>query len=123
MHLALLHDAAEIVTGDIPFTVKLANPGIKAALADMETTAHMGLLLPIPSVRESAEYAVKMADMLEGLWYCSEHERGAEPAAFNNWLEAIENYLPITPESRVQKLVRHNAVTFRDMLIFGEDIN
>ncbi len=91
--LALLHDAGEVITGDMPTPVKYYDPAIKAAYKDIEKAANRRLLsfLPeefrdayAPSLAPGGEYAedadswllVKAADKLCAWLKCVEERRG-----------------------------------------------
>lgn len=81
---ALYHDAAEILTGDLPTPIKYFNPAIKRAYKDVEAVANdklLGMLPPelqeeyTPLLRESdPEIAglVKAADKLSAYIKCVE---------------------------------------------------
>jgi len=47
--LALFHDAAEIITGDLPTPVKYYNPQIRTAYQEVETVAQNKLLSLLPT--------------------------------------------------------------------------
>ena len=47
--LALYHDAAEIITGDLPTPVKYYNPQIRSAYREVETVAQNKLLSMLPA--------------------------------------------------------------------------
>lgn len=74
LQAAILHDAPEIHTGDIPFTTKRDNPVIKKALAELEAEAHRTIVLPFPELQPSEEALLKVADTLEGLLWCRKTE-------------------------------------------------
>ena len=88
--LALYHDAAETMTGDLPTPVKYANPRIRRAYGEIEDAARERLLgmLPeelqpayAPLLAESAEYhdLIKAADRLAAYIKCrSELKNGNE---------------------------------------------
>lgn len=88
---ALLHDAAEIVTGDIPFTTKRASPMMKAILGEMETAAHADVVLPMPALSEAEAALLKLADTLEGLLWCRKTE--AVGPVRDRWVHALEHAL------------------------------
>lgn len=71
---ALMHDVAELHTGDIPFGVKRRSPEIKALLGRMEEEAHSTLALPIPELDAKDQALLKIADTLEGLLWCKKTE-------------------------------------------------
>ena len=90
---AILHDAAELVTGDMPFTVKRSSPELKAHMDRMELQADMDHFLPQTRLSHRQETLLKLADMLEGLRWCLVgHERGKHTVA-DRWATAIVNLL------------------------------
>tara|TARA_R110000822_G_scaffold11698_2_gene42466 strand:+ start:6016 stop:6552 length:537 start_codon:yes stop_codon:yes gene_type:complete len=115
LRYALVHDAAEIVTGDIPFTAKRDFPELKANLERIEATAHKETVLPIPQgVSRITELAVKMADMLEGLAYTSIYEMWPYEAN-NNWGTAIwEKYSEhLTTESSLTNTILERTLEIK----------
>lgn len=90
--LALVHDAAEWVTGDIPFTVKRGWPDIRPVITEIEAYAHDNEVLPLPNTCHDAVMSVKLADMLEGMAYCIDHE--SYPfRAYHAWDEAVSSFV------------------------------
>lgn len=88
--LAMFHDTAEIITGDLPTPVKYYNPQIRSAYSAVETMAQKKLLSMLPpDLRSSyepliAENAdedssllslVKAADKLSAIIKCIEEKR------------------------------------------------
>lgn len=84
--LALYHDAAETITGDLPTPVKYASPALREAYAQVERSAADRLLRMLPQdfrgdfaplLREEGEAGrlVKAADKLSALIKCMEEER------------------------------------------------
>lgn len=75
MH-ALTHDRLELVTGDIPATLKWAHPEIKELLNHIEACYENGYQIsPLEKI------AIKMADILEGILFCKEsYEDGCKEA-------------------------------------------
>ena len=86
---ALLHDAAELYTGDIPFTTKRDSPRMKAASVALEGKARSDfLLVPHVTTLNAQEQAIlKVADTLEGLLWCTAHEAVGGPVQIR-WYEA-----------------------------------
>ncbi len=86
--LALFHDASEIITGDLPTTIKYFNQEIKTAYKNIEQEASKKLLNMLPEdfkdeyedafiPKESDEYLwrlVKGADRISALIKCIEEE-------------------------------------------------
>lgn len=86
---AILHDAAELITGDMPFTVKRSSPEIKAIMDSMELKADTDHFLPATRLSKRQSLFLKLADMLEGLRWCLVgHERGKLIVALR-WNDAI----------------------------------
>jgi 5'-deoxynucleotidase YfbR-like HD superfamily hydrolase len=75
---ALLHDVAEQFTGDIPATAKWANPGL-AKEANKAEELFWGKINSLngtfPALKATEQLKLKIADMMELLWYCIEEER------------------------------------------------
>ena len=81
---ALYHDAAEILTGDMPTPIKYGNPAIRAAYKDVEAVAARRLLEMLPEALQEAyapvltavdpevERLVKAADKLSAYIKCVE---------------------------------------------------
>lgn len=91
---ALLHDSAEIVTGDIPYTVKKSNPAMKALAGEMEARAHDELLFPLPTLSPDDAAVLKIADTLDGWRWCQLHEpRGPVTGRWRGaWLHARQTF-------------------------------
>lgn len=92
----MTRDCAELVTGDIPFIVKKQNTALKGILKTLEQSFEKdnGLLLEIT---ENERYAIKIADMVEGLLYCTDRwenfrEKEADITC-NRWFNEIRSYL------------------------------
>lgn len=88
---ALTHDCAEIVTGDLPATLKWDNPEIKNYIRDIETRVEsdMGIIF---TTSQSDVQKIKMCDMLEGMTYCIDClESGEHNVAkpFTKWSEYV----------------------------------
>lgn len=91
--LALFHDAAEIITGDLPTPVKYYNNDICTAYKQIEKAANCTLLDMLPDdfraeyepfflPEESDDYLwilVKAADKLSALIKCMEEEQSGNP--------------------------------------------
>lgn len=96
--LALLHDASEIFTGDMPTPIKYHNPNMRKVYSEIEKEANENFLKALPdelknSYREllfiDEEYKpiIKAADKLSAYIKCIE-ERRAGNAEFKNAEEA-----------------------------------
>lgn len=89
----ILHDAAELITGDMPFTVKRSSPEIKSIMDKMELAADMDHFLPQTRLSKRQSLFLKLADMLEGLRWCLVgHERGNRVVA-QRWSAAIDQMI------------------------------
>lgn len=86
---ALLHDAAEIVTGDIPYTVKRSHVELKSIVDAIADSAHEQLLYPLPPLMKHETALLKMADTLDGWRWCQLHE--AIGPVSNRWAGAYAN--------------------------------
>lgn len=91
LEAALLHDCAELVTGDVPFPIKKADPVLKAQLLGHEVQwekqhdAHSQLL-------RHEEELLHIADCLDGMWYCCQRRRCGELQAeipYGRWREYL----------------------------------
>lgn len=89
MH-ALTHDRLELVTGDIPATLKWEHPEIKEFLNRIEACYENSYQLsPLEKI------AIKMADILEGMLFCKEsYEDGCKDARniFSRWINYLFEY-------------------------------
>ena len=83
--LALLHDASEIFTGDMPTPIKYYNPEMRKIYGEIEKTANERLINSLPEVLSSSyremievpeEYKaiIKAADKLSALIKCIEEK-------------------------------------------------
>ena len=69
---AILHDAHELVTGDIPYTVKAANPELKTLLTRLERNAENDMGMDFRIEKELIPedwFWLKAADMMELVLY------------------------------------------------------
>lgn len=66
---AMTHDCAEIVTGDIPFTVKKGHPELKQVLSNIEFIHNTGMGI-VFNLNDFEESVLKMADTLECMNFC-----------------------------------------------------
>lgn len=93
---AMMHDAPEHETGDIPAPVKRTG-GIKAMFDTLEDRAMRDLQLAFPELTEAEAATLKMADCLEGMLFCSwELKRGNTLMAlsFRNYTDYIRRLQP-----------------------------
>ena len=87
----LLHDCAELFTGDVPFTLKRDHPTIKQLFDQVEEYYAENLMVPQFNDFPENKLIMKVADYVEGLIYCSKHERpikGVRPV-MDNYAEGI----------------------------------
>lgn len=104
---ALYHDAAEIITGDLPTPIKYFNPAIKKAYKDVEAVASDKLLSMLPRELQSAyrpilleedaqiRQLVKAADKLSAYIKCVEEVKAGNAEfreAAAQTLRALEGY-------------------------------
>ena len=79
---ALLHDAAELFTGDIPRTVKHARDDLNAILGRIERDAYDRYLLRMPMLSDMQRAVLALADYLEAyLWARGTHPHFASAQA------------------------------------------
>lgn len=103
--LALYHESAEVLTGDLPTPVKYYGDDIRKAYKNLESTAENKILGYLPSELESTftplvsqdksspEYAfVKYADKIAALIKCTEELAGGN-AEFKAAKESAEKFL------------------------------
>lgn len=85
---ALLHDAPEIITGDVPYTTKRSSPMIKQELEHLEEWVYDHDVLPFPKLTPAEAATLKLADTLDGLIWCRKTEtRGP---VLGRWTEALD---------------------------------
>lgn len=72
---AVLHDTAELYTGDVPFTVKRDNPELKAAFDRLEKYHRENDLLEEVGLCNRSRMLLKLCDTLEGLIWCACYEQ------------------------------------------------
>lgn len=78
----MLHDSGEYITGDIPYTTKRDNPGLRDVLHAMENKGRVEHMLLPEAILTSREKAIlKVCDTLEGLIWCALHEERHGPVA------------------------------------------
>jgi 5'-deoxynucleotidase YfbR-like HD superfamily hydrolase len=88
---AVLHDTAELFTGDIPFTVKRDNADIKTTFDELENRAYAERLLEMPELTKEERCVLKLADTLEGYLWCVKHESSGPVRS--RWKNALTNAL------------------------------
>lgn len=90
---ALTHDCAELITGDIPATLKWENMDIKTAIHTIEDRVEKRWGIKVALTPFELEI-LKIADCLEGMTYCMKRRRCGELEAsviFGRW----DNYITI----------------------------
>ncbi len=100
---AMLHDTSEIITGDMPTSIKYYNPEIKSAYKKIETVATDKLLSMLPedlrsdyeslyNPNDEVKSIIKAADKLSALIKCTEELNMGNrefSAAYNSTKEAV----------------------------------
>ena len=86
---ALLHDAAEYHTGDVPAPVKWGNPTIRRSLETMENSwnTEMGIATYM-KLTKTERGLICWADAAEGMWYCIQQIKCGNKSAmrpFRKW--------------------------------------
>ena len=100
----LLHDAAELHTGDIPFTAKRGCfQSLKHQMESAEQAVLAEYMWPMPALNKQEELILKLADMLEGLRYVSHSELG-EPIVGTRWWVALDAMFHL-PEMQLLEIV------------------
>lgn len=90
---ALTHDAAEYMTGDIPFPAKQSSPELNDMLREMEMRweEENGVYFDL---HHEEKAILKMADILEGMWFCVHQVRVGHINAkrpFRKWRKYFSN--------------------------------
>jgi 5'-deoxynucleotidase YfbR-like HD superfamily hydrolase len=85
----VLHDAAELITGDVPFTVKRNCRAAKELYAQLEEDAHEHHVLGMPQLTVQEEAILKLADTIEGLLWCRKTETNGPVA--DRWRISLDN--------------------------------
>lgn len=70
----LLHDSGELVTGDVPFTAKMAGSVLKNLQHEQEENARTDHMITPPILSERERAILKICDTLEGLIWCAKEE-------------------------------------------------
>lgn len=95
---ALTHDAAESFTGDSPFPIKKECPELSDLLRklEMEWEEENGICFHLTDEEKSI---LKLADCLEGMWYCLQRYKCGELNAlepFDAWRKFVmDNFLEL----------------------------
>ena len=96
LYAALLHDAPEYITGDVPAPVKRQH-GVKPVFDNMEDELFQNLALEFPTLTEAERRLLKLADCLEGALFCVvEAERGNRriQACLDNYIAYVQSMIP-----------------------------
>ena len=88
---ALVHDAAELFTGDVPFTVKRDVPTAKLLYRQLEVIAHDNMVMPETGLNPHDAAVLKLCDTLEGLIWCRKTETTGPVR--DRWSQALERAL------------------------------
>ena len=78
---AIMHDAAEFHTGDLPAPIKKANRQVKDMFDDLEEDGFEILGLTLPDLTVEEHRYLKIADCLEGMYYCESRIQAGDNAA------------------------------------------
>lgn len=90
--LALTHDSTELITGDIPATLKWNHPEVKSMIDGIETK--LGIL---PDFKCSHDFKIilKLADFLDGLIFCyNTYIQGNKEGMiiYTRWMNALTSF-------------------------------
>lgn len=83
----LIHDSAELYTGDVPFTVKRDHLAVKTAFDQLENQYRETDLFPPVELLTFQTALLKLCDTLEGLIWCAQYEQRMGPVG-PRWVEA-----------------------------------
>lgn len=105
---AATHDCAEYYTGDIPAPVKWYNSDIKDAFRELESSweKHVGINVKINGVEHRI---LKLADMMEGMWYCVQQLKVGHKAArrpYRKWAKRVMDMLYEVPNERAHNVYK-----------------
>ena len=75
IYASLLHDVPEQLIGDVPAPTKWAHPRLAKELSLAEETFWDIVKVKFPALTSEEVLKLKIADMMELLWYCIEEER------------------------------------------------
>lgn len=112
---AMMHDAPEHVTGDIPAPTKRLGD-LKVVFDAMEDEVMAQLHIGIPSITDTEARTLKMADCLEGALFCAwELRRGNKDMAgsFRNYMAYIDQ---LHPQGVAADIVNHLKEEHREHL-------
>lgn len=105
---ALTHDSIELVTGDIPATLKWEFPEIKDVLKGIESKYSSA-----PStVSELEKLAIKLADFIDGMLFCYDsYNDGCKEAKtiFDRWVYHLALFLDKEDNRRILESVNKDC--------------
>lgn len=90
---AMMHDATEYVTGDVPAPIKRRH-GLKGVYTTLEDEVLSALQLPEPPLTANERSTLKLADNLEGALFCvTEARRGNRliHLCLDNYIDYLED--------------------------------
>lgn len=123
MAIALYHETAEVLTGDLATPIKYFNPKIKAAYQEIEKTANDKLLQMLPEElrpdyeqliksHTSEEYRlVKAADKISALLKCIEETKSGN-TEFREAKKSLEKEIQSMELPEADYFMRHFAGSF-----------
>lgn len=95
LYNALVHDCAELITGDLPATLKWSNPEVKDLLDDIESDAEIDMFGCQLLVEPDIKAKIKICDMLEGMCYCIDRLQCGETkvwSPFTKWSKFVKSH-------------------------------
>jgi 5'-deoxynucleotidase YfbR-like HD superfamily hydrolase len=93
----LLHDSGELITGDVPFTAKMAGSELKELQHKQEEEARAEHMLEPETLTERERAILKICDTLEGLIWCAKEETQVmfdgmhRGQVYRRWIGAYNN--------------------------------
>lgn len=109
LQAALMHDAAEAFTGDVPFNVKRDFKDIKERFDRLEKLMYRRYLLQMPRLTKREQALLKLADSLEGYLWTLRHEAYGKRIVSARWEAALavakKKFLPIVGQEVIDKVV------------------
>lgn len=118
--IALTHDSCELITGDIPATLKWSYPEVKEMLNKIEGSIDM---IPAYECSKDFRYILKLADYLEGIIYCYNCAMSGNQQAkiiHSRWLPTLlkfmednKQYITADTMTKVYKIVNTYNLEYR----------
>lgn len=117
LEAALIHDMAELVTGDIPAPTKLSNP---PSLEQEDSILHRMYGSTMPPLTSEEDTLLMLADKLEGYLYSADHPDRAMANVYDRYRSYVERILEFNgPDGR--KLIRQEVCNLvGQVLNYGE---